>query len=67
MIDSTTLELNTEIKRRHGRLREMAIEQDVKSVTVIKDLYVQTENFDVDDFLAIVREMRQSDRVKIDE
>lgn len=67
MIDSTTLELNTEIKRRHGRLREMAIEQDVKSVTVIEDLYVQTENFDVDDFLAIVREMRQSDRVKIDE
>lgn len=67
MIDSTTLELDTEIKRRHGRLREMAIEQDVKSVTVIKDLYVQTENFDVDDFLAIVREMRQSDRVKIDE
>ena len=67
MIESTTLELNTEIKRRHGRLREMAIEQDVKSVTVIEDLYVQTENFDVDDFLAIVREMRQSDRVKIDE
>ena len=67
MIDSTTLELDTEIKRRHGRLREMAIEQDVKSVTVIKDLYVQNENFDVDDFLAIVREMRQSDRVKIDE
>lgn len=50
MIDSTTLELDTEIKRRHGRLREMAIEQDVKSVTVIKDLYVQTENFDVGDF-----------------
>ncbi len=67
MIDSTTLEQNTEIKRRHDRLRAMAREQGVKPIKKLEDLYVDTEDFDVDEFLATVREMRQSDRVKIDE
>lgn len=67
MIDSTTLEQNTEIKRRHDRLREMAREQGVKPIQQVEDLYSQTEDFDVDEFLALVREMRQDDREKIDE
>ncbi len=67
MIESIVLEDNIKIKQQHERLREMAREQGVKPVRKIKDLYVATEKFDVDEFLATVRELRQNDRVKDNE
>jgi hypothetical protein len=49
-------------REKHRRLLELAREQGVKPVENIENLYskADTEDFDVDEFLEVVKEIRQS-------
>jgi hypothetical protein len=58
-------------REKHRRLLELAREQGVKPVENIENLYskADTEDFDVDEFLEVVKEIRQSGNLnqRIDE
>ncbi len=55
--------LNKDVEKKHEELREKARKQGVKPIQRIEDLYVDDapDDWDVDEFLEIVREIRQSD------
>ncbi len=60
-MNQTTLEKTVE--ERHAELREKARQQGVKPIERIEDLYLDDvpEDFDVDEFLEMIREIRQND------
>jgi len=60
--------LEKTVEERHAELREKARKQGVKPVEKIEDLYLDyvPEDFDVDEFLEMVREIRQNDFGKED-
>ena len=55
--------LEKTVEERHAELREKARQQGVKPTEKIEDLYLDDvpEDFDVDEFLEMVREIRQQD------
>lgn len=55
--------LNKDVEKKHEELREKARKQGVKPIQRIEDLYVDDapDDWDVDEFLEMVREIRQSD------
>ncbi|MDQ3713296.1 MAG: hypothetical protein M3388_13910 [Acidobacteriota bacterium] len=60
--------LEKTVEERHAELREKARKQGVEPVEKIDDLYLDyiPEDFDVDEFLEMVREIRQNDLGKED-
>ncbi|CAN5626110.1 hypothetical protein BH18ACI1_BH18ACI1_20950 [soil metagenome] len=60
--------LDKDIEKRHAELREMARKQGVRRAEKIEDLYIDyvPDDFDVDEFLEMVREIRQNDFGKED-
>ena len=55
--------IEKEVEKRHARLREMARKQGVKPSEKVEDLYVDgaPDDWNVDEFLEMVREIRNSD------
>lgn len=55
--------LEKEVEKRHAELREIARKQGVKPAEKIEDLYVNDapDDWNVDEFLEMVREIRNSD------
>ncbi|MDQ3747633.1 MAG: hypothetical protein M3367_01270 [Acidobacteriota bacterium] len=55
--------LEKTVEEHHAELREKARKQGVKPMEKIEDLYLDyvPEDFDVDEFLEMVREIRQND------
>lgn len=60
-MNQTTLEKSVE--ELHAELREKARQQGVKPIERVEDLYLDyvPEDFNVDEFLEMVREIRQGD------
>ena len=55
--------LERTVEERHAELREKARKQGIKPIEKVEDLYLDyiPEDFDVDEFLELVREIRQND------
>ncbi len=55
--------LEKEVEKRHAELREIARKQGIKPAEKVEDLYVDNapDDWNVDEFLEMVREIRNSD------